>query len=73
MKLIATKPLCYGGLDLLPGNEFEAADHHGRTLIAIGKASLPSQPDKPLAPSVVPAAGKKKGNGYRTRRLKAGD
>lgn len=79
MKLIARKPLRYGGRDYLPGDEVEVTDRDGRTLIAIGKIAHSLEADDVSATTRVPVtprkpkAPRKKGNGYQTRRLKTED
>lgn len=43
MKLIATKPLLYGTRRLLPGDAFDAPQHHARVLLAVKKVRDPSR------------------------------
>ena len=49
VKLIATKPLPYGGVRYKAGEPFEATRKHARVLIAIGKAEkAPEAPNNPV-------------------------
>lgn len=40
MKLIAAKPMSYGGKRLDPGTEFEASRQDARVLTALGRAKI---------------------------------
>jgi hypothetical protein len=47
MKLIATKAFDYGGVHLIPGQEFEASHPHAKALIALQKACECTASDEP--------------------------
>ncbi|HDY9351530.1 DUF7210 family protein [Klebsiella pneumoniae] len=65
MKLIAVKPIYFGGVVVAEGELLETQEQHGRELVKKGYARLvnvdnPAQPEQPEQPETVPEKKAKK-------------
>lgn len=78
-KMVATKPITYGGKTLAAGDVFDVEDNYVATLVSLGRASLQENGGKKSTKAKATttrsseAEGEAEGESseYKTRRLKA--